>query len=293
MKIYFLSQRPCALFINGESLGKTDEFLRYIHLSLKDGVSVLFQAENALPIHFFLTENIRFSPPEKVCVCLLKNALVLYAKEFIDADFTLIPIAQQRFHNALVSVFKQGSVQLTTQTNDGFFTATLPPSFCSCSIETTQDLLVLISPSQLAVFDYQCRLLLLEDIESYTLNNNELTLICPPSNCYLQRAEKRYLCSGDTCLLQESRLLEKQGTPPTPYAFFESLLNGEIRDDLLSNELVDEKENLRRFLGDFVAILMTEDNYTCALIKRKAQRLYQADYFTVQTQEDKIVDITG
>ncbi len=293
MKIYFLSKKPCSLFINGEYIGNTDEFFRFYNLSLKDGASVLFQAENALPIHFFLTENIRFSPPEKISVCLLKNALVLYAHEFIDADFTLTPILQKRFDFALVSVFKQGQVQLTIQSNDGFFNATLPPSFTQCDVENYGDFFLLASPTQIAVFDKNCRRLLLENIQSYRLETDTLTVVSPLRDCYLRTVEKRYRLTENTCVLQERVFSNKQGNPPVPYAFFESLLNGEICDELLSNELLTEKENLKRFLGDFVAVGLTEEKNTCALIRKKKERLYEADYFKVEMENNKIIEITG
>ena len=293
MKLYFLSKRPCALFINGVYAGKTDEFLRRIDLPLKDGLSILFQAENCLPIHFFLTENIRFTPPEKVSVCILKDAFVIYANEFTDADFSLKPIFQKRLNDTLVSVFKQGTVQLSIQSSDGFFNATLPPSFCQCTVETAQNLFLVSSSSQLAVFDKHCRLLILENADSYRLETDNLTVSCPLNDCYQRTAEKRYLIGDDDCVLRQTTFSKKHGNPPIPYAFFESLLNGEILSELLADELVDEKEKIARFLGNFVAVALTEDINTCALIRKKTERLFEADYFKVQMQNDKITEITG
>ena len=67
MKIYFLSSRPCALFLDGEFAGKTDLFERFADVSPKDNVFVRFVPEGALPVSFFLTERLRFSPPAAKC----------------------------------------------------------------------------------------------------------------------------------------------------------------------------------------------------------------------------------
>ena len=59
MKIYFLSARPCALTLNDTYFGITDTFERFAEISLKDRTFVRFAPEGALPIGFFLTENIK------------------------------------------------------------------------------------------------------------------------------------------------------------------------------------------------------------------------------------------
>ena len=74
MKIYFLSSRPCALTLNDAYFGITDGFERFAEISLKDKLFVRFSPENAQPVSFFLTENIRFDPPTGCDIYLLKDA---------------------------------------------------------------------------------------------------------------------------------------------------------------------------------------------------------------------------
>ena len=293
MKVYFLSETPCALFVGEEYLGVTNAFPKYATLSLKDGLFIRFMPENALPICFFLTENIRFSPPDKVEVYLLKNAILLYAKNFTFGDFTLTPIAQARYENTLVSVFKQGEVQLSIQSPNGFFVATLPPSFEHCSIQKAENFFLIKSENELLVFSENGRRVLSENCQSYRLENGLLYLTAPLDDCYTRIAEKEYLFTETGCVLQKTTLSDKIGSAPLGYAFFESLLKGVNYDEMLSTELLEEKEKIARFLGDFVAVWFTEDINCYALIRKKSERLYEADYFSVVIENDKIAEITG
>ena len=65
MKIYFLSSRPCALMLGGVFFGMTDTFERFAEIEPKDNVFAEFIPEGALPVGFFITEKLRFSPPEQ------------------------------------------------------------------------------------------------------------------------------------------------------------------------------------------------------------------------------------
>ena len=75
MKIYFLSSRPCALFLDGEFAGRTDLFERFADINPKDNAFVRFVPEGALPVSFFLTERLRFSPPDGCEVYILRDGI--------------------------------------------------------------------------------------------------------------------------------------------------------------------------------------------------------------------------
>ena len=77
-----------------------------------------------------------------------------------------------------------------------------------------------------------------------------------------------------------------------PYAFFESVLIGANYTDFLTDELIDKANSLIDFLGDFVGILPTEQENVCGLIRKKAENLFEATYYTVKIESNKITDIT-
>jgi hypothetical protein len=78
MKVYFLSSTPCALRVNNLFFGTTNLFERFAELSLKDGLFIEFVPEGRQAISFFLTEQIRFTPPKGCEVYLLKDGLAIY-----------------------------------------------------------------------------------------------------------------------------------------------------------------------------------------------------------------------
>ena len=69
MKIYFLSSRPCALMLGGVFFGMINRFERFAEIEPKDNVFAEFIPEGALPVGFFVTEKLRFSPPEQSPLC--------------------------------------------------------------------------------------------------------------------------------------------------------------------------------------------------------------------------------
>ena len=121
MKVYFLSSTPCALTLNGAYFGITDGFERFAEVALQDNIYAQFSPQNALPIGCFLNEQLRFAPPNGFDVYLLPDGLALYAREFPPNDFTLKTIAQKRENDTLVTLFQQGKVQLSIESEKGFF----------------------------------------------------------------------------------------------------------------------------------------------------------------------------
>ena len=64
-------------------------------------------------------------------------------------------------------------------------------------------------------------------------------------------------------------------------------------DDSNVDALMDKANQLPSFLGDFEGVCITDNPYVCGLIRKKAPRLFEVEYFTVTVENGKIVDITG
>lgn len=305
MKIYFLSSRPCALTVNGAYFGLTDRFERFAELSLKDGLYVSFMPENAQPLGFFLTENVRFQPPNGFEVYLLKDGIAVYARDFPPSDFILKTIAQARFDDLLCTLYSQGEPQISVQSSDGFFNAPLPPVFAeNAVISTHQGLLFIHAPTHLAVYTRKAERVFFEEVLSFHVENGELVATMPLSDLFARTAECRYALSETACVrkslsLRQTRTLrgetdeEKIAEELLPYAFFESVLIGAEYQSMLSDELAQKADGLREFLGDYVAVTLTNDPCVCGLVRKKAERLFELSYFTVTLERGKISDIKG
>lgn len=304
MKIYFLSSTPCMLSLNGVFFGVTDDFERSAEVNLTDRIFVKFTPEGALPIGFFLTEETLSTPPLGCEVYLLRDGVAIYARTFTPVDFTLRPIAQQRFDNTLVSVFQQGHIQLSIQSPDGFFTSTLPPSFSVCTLSMHADLVFIEGQNHLAVYTKAGICVFLEEIVSFSVEKNELNATLPLSNCLGRLADCSWLLHENGCertrfTLRQARTLsgetdeEKIAEELLPFAFFESVLLQANYTDLLADGLAEQADKIVDFLGDFRGVCLTNDPHTCGLIREKAPRLFEVSYFTVTVEHGKITDITG
>ncbi len=300
MKIYFLSSTPCALTLNGVFFGVTDKFQRFAEIHLADGVFAQFSPQGGLPIGFFITDTLPFSPPDGCEVYLLKDGIAVYACDFPSAHTALSMIAQAKNGETLVTVYTQGKVQVSIESSFGFFNAHLPPSFSVCKITFVEGLILLEGQNAFALFTRDGKRLLQEEMETLSLDGNQLTATLPLSDTLGRTAECIWTLSKDGCARTACTLRQERRENGEifmrafiAYAFFESVLIGADYRAFLSDALVAESENIVAFLGNFVAVTPTDEPCTCGLVKKKAERLYAVEYYSVEIQEGKIVDVKG
>ncbi len=296
MKIYFCSSIPAVLTLNELYFGVTDTFERFIDVSLKENIFVRFTPQNALPVSFFLTEDIRFTAPKGVEVYLLRDGIALYARDFPPSDFSLRPLAQIRENNLLATLFFQGDLQLSLTTEKTAFVATLPPRFSTATLSYHNGFVFVETETSLAVYNGRAECVFMEDILSFTKRDNGFTAILRLCDSLNRTAECSYILNGDTCIretfiLRQAFFCEQDKLELIPFAFFESVLIGANFETFLSDELLAEKDKIVRFLGDFSAVILTEDPNTCGLLKRCGKRIFEACYYTVTLKDYKILDI--
>lgn len=301
MKIYFLSSRPCALMLGGVFFGMTDGFERFAEIEPKDNVFAEFIPEGALPVGFFITEKLRFSPPDHCEVYILKDGIAVFAKSFPPSDFSLKLVAQQRFRENLVTVFRQGDLQISIETSKGFFVSPLPPCFEPCKIFWEHGLFFVEGKGALAAFNAAGECVLNEKISEYKIENDVLSAVLPLSDSLGRFAECAWALTEDACFQTSFRVRQTAAGKDEealrgeliPYAFFESVLIGADFSELLSDELKERAQHIKAFLGDFVSVVLTDRPNTCGLVRKKKERLFEVNYFTAEVKDGKIVDIRG
>lgn len=295
MKIYFLSDKACALRLGGLYFGQVDNFERFAHIHLSDRIFVEFIPENALPISFFLTDEILRTPPRDCDVYILRDALILHARRFPPSDFSLRVIQQIQAENCTATLFSQGELSLSLQTDKNFFVATLPPSFSQATMFFEQDFLFIKTEKQLAVFNKACKLLFMENACSFRFEKGVLTASLPLQESLGRTAECSYIlteteCERTACVLSAPR---GEAHPELfAFTFFESLLIGGNFEEYLCDDMQTKAADIRAFLGDFTAVLPTEEENCCVLFYKKQERLFEGKYFTLSIQDGKILDIT-
>ncbi len=298
MKIYFLSSQPCALTLNGVFYGVTDSFERSAEIALSDNVYARFSPQGGGALGFFINDELLTSPPLGCEVYLLKEGAAVYARDFPPLDLTLRPIAQTREGGTLVTVYAQGAVQLSVQEGETFFNATIPPSFSSCSIELIHGIIALKGENTLGIFTKACKPLLIEKITGYEWTKEGLNATLPLADSLQRVAECSWEISERACTLTKFTLRQPQAHSPLAegllaYAFFESvLLKGDAKE-FLREDLQAEYEHIVDFLGEFTCVILTKEANVCGLVRKRGERLFVVDYFSVETEEGKIVDVKG
>ncbi|MBQ8428266.1 MAG: hypothetical protein IJX18_03325 [Clostridia bacterium] len=296
MKTYFLSSVPCALVIGGAYFGRTDSFPRHADVCASDEVFVEFHPENALPIGFFITEDLPFCPPEKCEVYLLPDGIAIYAKEFTPCDFSLKVLLQQRLGDTTVTVFQQGAKQVCIESLGGMFVATLPPSFCPKKAERIGEFFLLVAPDRFCLLNEKAEIVLMEACEEVHIEAECLHALLPLENSRGRKAKCTWDLTGGDCVRKEFTLLQptlQETEGLIAYGFFESLLIGADYTQFLSESLKKDQEKIPAFLGNFLSVLPTDKENACNLVYQKAERLFEIKTFRLQIEEDKIIDIQG
>ena len=300
MKLYFLSSKPCALFLNGAYFGVTDLFERTADVDLRDKLYAEFLPENAQPIRFFITEQLRAAPPEGCEVYLLEDGIAVYARDFPPTDLTLRVLWQKKHEDCLATLFSQGHLYLSVQTPKNFFNAYLPPSFATATPSFHNGLILLSTPNELIIFTQDGKRLLQEKILSFSVEDNVLTARLPLSDRLGRYADCAWELSERECRQTAFTLCQANAADNgeideslLAYAFFESVLIGANFDDLLDDELRTDKDKIRAFLGDFESVILTDNPTRCGLVRRQGERLFSVDYFQISIKGGKIVEITA
>lgn len=300
MKIYFLSSQPCMLTLNDAYFGVTDHFERFAEVHLSDRIFVKFTPQGSQPIGFFLTESLRFEPPAGCEVYLLRDGIAVYARDFPPTDLSLHVIAQQRFDDCLVTIFRQGTIQMSVESPENFFIATLPPSFASCKLSFYENLLFIESQNMLIIYTKQGTCLFHERFLEYSIHENTLNATLPLSDRLQRVAKCSWTISDNSCMQTQFTISQptydtQQESPDNllAYAFFESVLIGADYEAFLASELQIKKDKIKTFLGDFTSVILTDNPNTCGLVQKKKERLYEVVYYTVEVENGKITDVHG
>ncbi len=292
MKLYFLSSTPCVLRVGGAYFGQVGEFEKFAEITLKDNLFAEFIPQNALPVCFFLNEDLLFSPPNGVELYVTERGAAIFVREFPPNDFSLKLIAQRRFENTLVTVFTQGETQVAIEDGKELFLSRLTP-FSACEILHKDGVFLLKTSDLIYALNGRGEILLCKNYLAYTATDDGFSLVCPLGDSLGRRSKESYTTKNGTLARTEYSLLSPQGeeNAPIAYAFFESVLIGGDFQTFLSDELKEKSDELKDFLGEFLSVVVTDDPFKAGIVKRRRERVFDVVYYQVETENGKITDI--
>lgn len=288
MRVFFLSEKPCALSVGGAYLGIVDGFERSVELDPADSLFCeLVPIGEFLPVRFLFNESFLTNPPPQIELYFSEQSAAIYALNFLRADQTLHVLWQKRFQNVLLTLTVQGKLQL-------FFSGAvsklldLPDALSDCSAEETSFGYLLRGKNSFALISFEGELLIASEGEVLSVNET-LKAEVPFHDCLSHTA---------VCEWKEGKLISCLiRTPHAPVqatfalALFESALIGADCSPFLSKELQEKATYLKEYLGDFRSVVLCDKPDKIGLVYLRSERVFEVRYFRVETEEEKIKNI--
>lgn len=291
MKIRFLSSVPCCLCVDGKYLGITDTFDRFDDVCLKDNLFACFTPQNALPLGVFLNETLFFSPPEGVEAYLLRDGAAVFARDFPPRSPDMRVAAQERFVADLVTVFFQGGLFVSFETPAGFYVAPLPLRYENARIVKRGDLYFIEGKNALCIFNALGKKLFDESVLSYAFENGTLRCVQPLYGGGGRTLSGEWALTNADCYPISKRVEGEARSAHRAYDFFENFRIGADVSAFLSRELQEKIAQLRLFLGEYVYAFPCDDENECGVLRKKGERLFEADYYVAEFSGGKIADV--
>lgn len=287
MKVYFLSEKPSALTLNGVYLGMIDGFERSVELNPDDGVYAEITPADCLPVRFQIDQDFLFSPPPRVNLYFTDSAVAVYAFGFLREDQSLTVVRQARIGGAKFTVYRQGGLFLRYEHGE---TKVIPLDDCfeECEIKEINDGYLLTCAGAF--------LLLKRDGSVFVRSEGEVL----EAGMTLKAEIPFHDAMGHSVIsewqggkLVSSFIRAKRNPTEATYALalFESLLIGGDPAPYLHEKIRDKADSLKEFLGDYRSVVLTDRSDRVGLVYQRKERVFDVRYFIVTVEDGKISNI--
>lgn len=287
MRVYFLSDIPCVLFINGMCLGAVDSFARSVELAAMDGVFCECKAPQFAPVRFRFDEDFLFAPPEETQLYFRGNEVAVRVRGFVRADPALYVVWQKHLSGCLLTLCVQGRVVLNFENKEGFVQIPLPFAFERCKASAAGKHILLEGQDMFALIDEHGRLALLSE-GKVTERGATLTAEVPFRDVLAHVARCTYTDGRLTdCTILSVREPDEH---TVALALLESVLAGFDPAPYLAPALAPKARLLREFLGNYSAVTLLQNNVVGLIYERKP-RVYDVRDFRVSTEDGKVSNL--
>ena len=289
MRVYFLSDIPCAFFVNGMHLGTVDMFERSVELATMDGVFCEFKAPQYAPIRFLFDEDFLFSPPEEAELYFRGGEVAVRLRGFVRADPSLRVVWQKHFSGCLLTLCVQGRVVLNFENERGFLQIPLPFSFEDCRVSPAGNFILLEGKGAFALLGKDGKLSVLT--EGRVTERGAVVTAEVPFRDSLSHVAR---CTYENGRLTGCSILSaREPTDATiALALFESVLAGFDATPYLAPVLASKAGLLREFLGDFRAVVPTQEPCVVGLVYERKPRVFDVRNFRVTLEDGKVSNLT-
>ncbi len=306
MYYYFLSSYPAVIKLNGIYYGNVHNAVKSCNIEeISPFIEVcpLNGLEN--PTCFILDQSFISNVPEGVILTDLDGGYLLnFTGGFLSAPFSVI--AQQKFSDAVVTVFSENGYKLSIETKNDFFAENLLNKVDSCEISRKENLLTVCFYGQkklVNVYDLSGGIakIFSREVDSYEFGDRLITVENLSDMAKHKITTEWEYVSGSFKVKSksveraESFDEEKLSPKLIPYAFLEEMLAGGECGGYLGGSVKDNADKLSEFLGEFVGIMPPpafREVEEVGLVYANGKNRYKVKYFKFEVKERKIVNIT-
>lgn len=287
MRVYFLSEIPCAFFAGGAYLGIVDGFERSAELSPSDGIFCECKATGRMSMSFRFDEDFLFSPPEQIEMYFHCGEVAVRLHAMPYADPTMRVVWQTRLNGLLLTLCVQGTVVLNMQDGNSFYQIPLPFAFENCRAETAGEHILLEGKGMFALIDQNGKIRILSD-GRITERGDAVTAEVPLHDALAHRMRCRYEGGKMTDCTVLSAQEPTQAT--VALALLESVLAGFDPTPYLAPALAPKAGLLREYLGEFRAVVPLGADRVGLVCPRKP-RVFDVRDFRFTLEDGKVSNL--
>ena len=287
MRVTFLSDIPCAFFVNGLHAGQVDGFERQMELSPMDGAFCEGKAEGFAPVRFRFNEALLFAPPEGIEVYLTESGAAVRLRGFTRADASLRIVWRQHFAGCLLTLCVQGNVTLLLESARGTVQHVLPFGFANCRVSAAGSCILLEGEDAFALLTKEGGMPVLS--RGRVVQKGERVTADVPLSDALSRTLR---CTYENGTLTACRVLSARTPDETDIALalFESVLEGLDPAPFLAPALINKAGLLREFLGGYTAAVPLPGQRV-GLVFPVRERVFEVRPFCVTLEDGKVANI--
>ena len=287
MRVSFLSDLPCAFFVNGIHLGPVDGFERCVELAPHDGAFCEFKAARCVPVRFRFDEAFLFEPPEETELYFCGGAVTVRLRNFVHADPTLRILWKRQVAESTLTLCLQGRLLLHYEHGATKTVLPLPFAFEQCRVSPAGERLLLEADTMFAILDRSGTIAVLSD-GKVTERGRTVTAEVPLHDSLARRMRCRY----ENGRLSECTPLSAR--PPqeatVAIALLESVLAGFDPTPYLAPALAPKAGLLREYLGRFTAAVY-RGREQVGLVYPRRPRIFDVRDFRVTLENGKVANL--
>lgn len=309
MYFYFSSDYPVALKLGGAFFGVLSDGVKHCDIDLSK--TTLAEAcpliSNQPTRAFLLDENFCGSIDGGSVTDLKGGYLIKFLRVFTGGEFCVL--AQEKFPDALVTVFNDGGLKISVETQNDFFAEAVPFEPKSASIErfnsNGQTLFLVSMQGDYGLYsafacDGKIEKVFCRRGDSCSIENG-LTLTESFKDIAKHKTVTRWEYENGT-MTEKSRTVTANANFSTdkltdrliPYAFLEELLVGGDCTAYLDQTVLANADKLGGYLGEFIGVMpppLFRDFTEVGLIYKTAENSFTVEYYAFTLSNGKITNI--